>query len=87
MPARSAARDTSDPLSIQSPACFTSLWKKIATPSSVTACMVSSAAASNQRRQPSIPSAGTSDTSGSDVTTLAPASVPAARSQTNASAW
>jgi hypothetical protein len=74
------------PLSSHSPARLTSLWKKIATPSSGTACMVTTAASSNQRRQPSRPSDGSSETSGSDVTTLQPASVPAARSQGSASA-
>ena len=49
--------------------------------------MISTAASSNQRRQPSSPSAGSSDESGNEVTTLAPASVPAARSHGSASPW
>ncbi len=62
-----------------------SLWKKIAAPSSGTACITSDAASSNQRFHPSKPSSGTSDTSGSDVTTLAPSSRPCARSHSIAS--
>ena len=64
-----------------------SLWKKIATPSSATQPIAARAASTNQRRQPSKPSAGSSETSGSDVTTLAPASRPCAASQGMASAW
>ena len=64
-----------------------SLWKKMATPSSGTLRMVSSAASSNQRRQPSRPRAGSSDTSGSEVTTLAPDSGAFSRSQARASPW
>src|SRR6185312_16797194 len=64
-----------------------SLWKKMATPSSATQPMAARAAAMNQWRQPSKPSPGSSETSGSDVTTLAPAIRPCAASQGMASPW
>ena len=86
IPARSAARDTMAPLSTHTPARDVALEEhRHALVGD--AVMVGAAASSNQRRQPWRPSAGSSEESGNDVTTLAPASVPAARSHGSASPW
>ncbi len=63
-----------------------SLWKKMATPSSGTARMTSAAASWNQRCQSANGRCGSSDVSGSDVTTLASRRGALAVSQASASA-
>ena len=72
-------------LSTQAPSCRMSLWKKIATPSGGTDAITRAAASENHRAQPANPRRGSSETSGSEVITLAPASGACSRNQGRAS--
>lgn len=84
-PAASAPRCTRYPLSTQRPSSFTSVWKKIATASSATARQMSALVSMNQLRQPSTPLFGTSELSGSEVTTAWPGPSVAPRSHSTPS--